>query len=206
MTVLGVKFDLKLTLVIILGTLLPLWDLYDHTLFSNRAYDRFVIYFLLPAGVVLLLFREPLKEFGFQWGNWQEGLAWTAGVCVVMALVLSVVARRPEMVSYYQVRSGAGLWRSVWQIAVDLFGWEFIWRGFTLFALARVAGPGAAIWLQAVPFAFAHLGKPEIETMSTIFGGAGFGLIAWRTRSFVYPFLIHTFIASFTTWIALGVA
>ncbi|MBN1317993.1 MAG: CPBP family intramembrane metalloprotease [Anaerolineales bacterium] len=204
MTVLGIKFDLKITIVIILGTLLPLIDLHHHTLFSNVSYNRFFLYLVVPAVVILLVFKEPLKDYGFQWGNWKEGIAWTLGSCLVMALVLIVFMRRPELQAYYRVKSAGGLWRAVWDSGVDLFGWEFLWRGFTLFALARVTGPGTAIWLQAVPFTFAHLGKPEIETMSCIFGGAGFGLVAWRSKSFVYPFLIHTFIASWTTYLTMG--
>ncbi len=203
MTVLGVRFDLKITLVIILGTLLPLVDRYGHTVFSVRAYDRFLYYFVVPAVVIVVIFRERLQDYGFRWGNWKEGLAWTVAGCAAMAVVLSVVARRPEMIAYYQLKSASGFWREVWESGIDLFAWEFIWRGFMLFALARVTGPGLAIWLQAVPFTFAHLGKPEIETMSCIFGGAGFGLVAWRTRSFVYPFIIHTFITSWTTWLAM---
>lgn len=203
MTVLGIKFDLKVTLVIILGTVLPLIDLYDHTLFPAKAYDRFGLYFVIPAVVILVVFKEPLKAYGFQWGDWKEGLIWTVAACVGMALILLVVARQPDMVQYYKSRTGA-LGPVIWETAVDLFGWEFLWRGITLFALARIAGPGAAIWLQAVPFTFAHLGKPEIETFSCILGGAGFGLVAWRSKSFVYPFLIHTFIASLTKVIAMG--
>ena len=57
-----------------------------------------------------------------------------------------------------------------WNTFLDLFGWEFFFRGFILFAYARKFGPHA-IWLQAVPFALAHIGKPEVETLSTIFGG-----------------------------------
>jgi membrane protease YdiL (CAAX protease family) len=204
MTILGIKFDPKVTLVIILGTLLPLVDLYNHTFFTVKAYDRFVLYFIIPAIVIRLLFREPLREYGFQWGRWKEGLAWTLAASVGMALVLLVVTKQPEMVGYYKYKSANGFWRAVWESGVDLFAWEFIWRGFSLFALARVTGPGAAIWLQAVPFTFAHLGKPEIETLSCIFGGAGFGLVAWRSKSFVYPFLIHTFIAVWTTWLTMG--
>jgi hypothetical protein len=49
-----------------------------------------------------------------------------------------------------------------------------------------------------------HLGKPELETLTTLFGGMGFAFIAWRTESFVYPFLIHWFIASFTHLVASG--
>ena len=37
----------------------------------------------------------------------------------------------------------------------------------------------------------AHLGKPAVETLTTVFGGYAFGWIAWRTRSFLYPVLIH---------------
>ena len=203
MTVLGIKFDPKVTLVIILGTLLPLVDLYNHTFFSVKAYDRFVLYFIIPAAAIVLLFRQPLRDYGFGWGNWKEGLAWTLAACVGMALVLLVVTKQPAMIGYYKYKSAGGFWRAVWESGVDLFAWEFLWRGFTLFALARITGPGTAIWLQAVPFTFAHLGKPEIETLSCIFGGAGFGLVAWRSKSFVYPFLIHTFIAAWTTWLTM---
>jgi membrane protease YdiL (CAAX protease family) len=108
------------------------------------------------------------------------------------------------MTRYYAAKSANGYWRAVWESGVDLFAWEFLWRGLTLFALARVTGPGTAIWLQTVPFTYAHLGKPEIETFSCILGGAGFGFVAWKSRSFVYPFLIHTFVAAFTTYLAMG--
>ena len=43
-----------------------------------------------------------------------------------------------------------------------------------------------------------HLGKPEAETLTTLFGGAGFGFIAWRTQSFYYGWLIHWFLGAFT--------
>jgi len=51
----------------------------------------------------------------------------------------------------------------------------------------------------------AHIGKPEIETLSTIFGGFAFGWVAWRTRSFLYPFLIHWFISTFIILVSAGV-
>jgi membrane protease YdiL (CAAX protease family) len=87
---------------------------------------------------------------------------------------------------------------------LDLFGWEFLFRGWLLFGYTRKFGPDA-LWLQAVPFALAHIGKPELETLSTIFGGFAFGWVAWRTKSFVYPLIIHWFVASFTILAAAGV-
>ena len=200
----GVSFNTKLTLTIIITTILPMLDWYDHRIFAIKAYDRMIYYFVIPLLITVLLFRETPRELGFRWGKWREGLIWVLGAAIGMAIILWFIARTPAMQQYYFNRAPDNPWRVIYLTGVDLFGWEFIWRGFSLFILARYLGPGPAIFLQAVPFAFMHLNKPEIETFSTIFGGAGFGFIAWRTRSFFYPFLIHWFIASFTMLIAIG--
>ena len=202
MTIGGVNFDLKLTFLIILSTVVPMLDYYNHRISSVKAYDRIIFYFLIPMLVIWLVLRESPKDYGFQIGNWRTGLLWVLGACLGMAIILWFVSRTPAMQKYYSDRAPAEVWRLVYLNGVDLFGWEFIWRGLMLFAFARVFGPGPAIFLQAVPFAFMHLGKPEVETLSTIFGGAAFGFIAWQTQSFIYPWLIHWFIASFTMIIA----
>lgn len=201
----GVVFDPKLTLIIILSVLLPMLDAYNHQLTSLKAYDRIWFYFITPLLVIWLVFRESPREYGFRLGNWREGLLWVGLGSAGMSIILWFLARSPEMQAYYLARAPQEFWRLIYLTAVDLWGWEFIWRGFLLFGMARTLGAGPAIFLQAVPFAFMHLGKPELETFSTIFGGAAFGWIAWRTQSFFYPFLIHWFIASFTQLIAIGV-
>ncbi len=203
-TIGGINFDWQLMLVITICTVIPMLDWYGHTITHTKAYDRAIWYFMIPIVVIIFLFKEPPSTYGFQLGNWRVGLAWTVGICLVMVVVLSFVARQPDMVAYYQVRAPKGVARLIFLNGVDLWGWEFIWRGFMLFALARVFGPGAAIWLQAIPFAFMHLGKPEMETLTTLFGGVGFGFIAWQSESFLYPFLIHWFITSFTMLVATG--
>jgi membrane protease YdiL (CAAX protease family) len=86
---------------------------------------------------------------------------------------------------------------------LNLFGWEFLFRGWLLFGYARKLG-AEALWLQAVPFAIAHFSKPEVETLSTIFGGFVFGWIAYRTKSFLYPFLIHWYIFTIVVLFAGG--
>lgn len=203
-TIGGVEFDLRLTFLIILSTILPMIDYYGHHITGTKAYDRIVLYFVIPVLIIWMLFQEPLSAYGFQIGNWRAGLAWTVGVCAVMAVILWFVARTPGMQEYYDARAPQEVRRLVYLTGVDLWGWEFIWRGLMLFALARAVGPGPAIFLQAVPFAFMHLGKPELETLTTIFGGAGFGFVAWQSESFLYAWLIHWFIASFTMLVASG--
>lgn len=203
-TIGGVEFNSQLLLLVILSTVLPMIDYYGHHLTGTKAYDRVILYFIIPLLVVLLIFRGTPFDYGFQIGRWRTGLTWTAAVCAGMALVLWFVARSPGMQQYYEARAPESVLRLVYLTGVDLFGWEFIWRGVLLFGFARILGPGPAILFQAVPFAFMHLGKPEVETLSTIFGGIGFGFIAWQSESFLYPWFIHWFIASFTMLIASG--
>lgn len=204
MTIGGVEFDLKLTLLIIFGTIVPMLDYYGHRITGTKAYDRMVLYFVLPMLLIVLFFRESPVSFGWRIGDWRTGLKWVVIGCAVMAVVLNVLATTPAMRAFYKERAPDGVAYLIYLTAVDLFGWEFMWRGLMLFGLAHYFGPGPAIFLQAVPFAFMHLGKPEIETLSTIFGGATFGFIAWQSGSFLYPFLIHWFIASFTMLVATG--
>lgn len=204
MTIGGVTFDLQLTLLIILSVVLPMLDWYNHRITGTKAYDRMVLYFVIPMAIILLLFRDRPADYGFRIGDWRTGLLWTVVGCVAMAIILWFLARTPAMKSFYTAKAPENTAYLIYITAVDLFGWEFMWRGFVLFGMAQVIGPGPAIFLQAVPFAFMHLGKPEVEALTTIFGGAAFGFIAWQSGSFLYPFLIHWFIASFTMLLASG--
>jgi membrane protease YdiL (CAAX protease family) len=204
LVVLGVEFDIRLTLLIIFSTVVPMLDYYGHRLTGTRAFDRFLFYFAGSVLFIKLIYREPLSNFGFRLGDWRQGIRWTLIGGGVMAAILWFVARTPAMQAFYEAKATGSLFRITILNGIELFGWEFIWRGLLLFGFARYFGPGPAIFLQAVPFAFMHLGKPELETLSTIFGGAAFGFIAWKTQSFVYPWLIHWFIVTFTILIAVG--
>lgn len=200
----GVHFDGRVTLLVILSTVVPMIDYYNHTVTSVKAFDRFIFYFVIPIAVIYLVFRESPEAYGLRLGDWRTGLLWTIAGCAGMGLILWFVARQPGMAAYYEQRAATTAGRILFLNGVEMWAWEFMWRGFLLFGLARVVGPGAAIWLQAIPFAFMHLGKPEVESYTTIFGGAAFGFIAWQSGSFLYPFLIHWFILSFTMLIATG--
>lgn len=204
LTIGGITFDRRLTLLIILSVILPMIDFYDHHITGTKAYDRLVLYFVIPCLIIWLGFGARMANYGFKLGQWRVGLKYTLVACLFMGVVLWFAARTPAMQSYYQRHATKETLYLLYINGVDLFGWEFMWRGMMLFGMARVLGPGPAIFLQAVPFAFMHLGKPELETFSTIFGGAAFGYMAWKSESFLYPFFIHWFISSFTMLVATG--
>lgn len=194
------RFDWKVVTITIVSTLLLLVDSY-HQFTVYKYVDRIILYLAVPLFLILVLFRENPREYGFILGDWKAGLFITLCAILLMAPILWVLGRGvPAITNFYQ-GSVSGL---PWTTFLDLLGWEFFFRGWILFGYARKFG-AEALWLQAVPFALAHIGKPELETLSTIFGGFAFGWIAFRTRSFIWPFLIHWFVATFTILVAAGV-
>ena len=71
-----------------------------------------------------------------------------------------------------------------------MFAWEFVWRGFLLFGLEEKFGYYAVL-IQMIPFVILHNGKPYMETFGAIIGGIALGILAFRTRSFLYCVIVH---------------
>jgi membrane protease YdiL (CAAX protease family) len=193
------RMQWKVVASIIVSTTLLIIDYY-HRLLPVHPLDRMLLYFVVPMLIILLVYRDRPADYGFRVGDWRSGLLITFAACAVITVVIWFIAQSEAFRGYYKPLSETTLPVPVYA-ALDLFGWEFLFRGFLLFSLYAAVGPYAIV-LQAVPFALAHIGKPELETLSTIFGGSAFGYIAWRTGSFLYPFLIHWFLLTVTIMFA----
>jgi uncharacterized protein len=207
--------DWKIAVLTISSTLLLMVDYYHFPILpwtkwfpgwdalglSMKVLDRTLLYFVIPVLIILVVFRENPQNYGLTLGDWKAGIVITLSAVVLISPVLWLVGRGDASMHNYYKSMVAGL---PWSTFLDLFGWEFLFRGWLLFGYSRKFGPDG-IWLQSVPFALAHIGKPELETLSTIFGGFAFGWVAWRTKSFIYPLLIHWFVATFTIVVAAGI-
>jgi membrane protease YdiL (CAAX protease family) len=197
----GVDFDARIAQIVIVSlTVLIL-------AFNNRvvdyAYDRFVLEFLVPIAIILVLWREDPRRYGLTLGDWRKGLPITVAGVATMAVVIWIIAQQPDFRVYYRnMAAGQPTWRLLLDTAVDIFAWEFFCRGWLLWGLGRKYGSGA-IWLQVIPFTLMHVYKPQLEQFSTILGGAFFGILAWRTRSILYGWLLHWFMMA---WVLLLVA
>ncbi|MFN2280640.1 MAG: type II CAAX prenyl endopeptidase Rce1 family protein [Anaerolineales bacterium] len=195
----SLNIDWKIALLTIVSTLLITVDYYFRITPGNY-YDSILLYIVIPLGITWLIFRESPADYGFVIGDWKTGLLITVGGILLMAPIIWYLGtHQTSMQQYYQYQP-QGL---IWKKGLELFGWEYLFRGWLLFGYARKYGPDA-LWLQAVPFAVAHIGKPAVETLSTIFGGFAFGWVSWRTGSFLYAFLIHWFISAFIILISSG--
>ena len=195
----NLSFDWKIVTITIVSTLLFTVDYYHH---PGQEWSGLILYFIVPMAFILLVFRDNPKDYGFQLGDWKAGLTITIGaLAIILPMLWLVVHGDPKMKQYYD-NYALNLPLPLYTF-LQIFGWEFIFRGWLTFGYGRKFGANA-LWLQAVPFALMHLSKPEVETLSTIFGGFVFGWIAWRTKSFLYPFLIHWVMFTFVVLTARG--
>jgi len=162
-----------------------------HTPFAEAAWNNALFYLVIPLLTILLLRQNPLR-----WGLGLGNLKWTVGVILVGAIgvgfTLFLFSQSPAMRNYYRPLrpTPAQFWRWLGLVAVELFAWEYLWRSFMLFGLEPGLGE-FAVYVQMVPFAIAHLRKPEIETLSSIVGGILLGYLIYKCRSFWPAFLLH---------------
>lgn len=157
--------------------------------------------FLVVPLVALLLLHERPSEYGLRLGNWRIGVAVAIGLGLLVTPIVILAAGLPDFQLYYatqEVGPLAALGR-----VLDVGAAEFLFRGFLMWTLIGVAGPVGVV-LATFPFVFTHLGKPELETLSTFFGGLGFGWLAWRTRSVLYGALLHAYIINLIVLTARG--
>jgi membrane protease YdiL (CAAX protease family) len=177
---------------------------YDHNPGMQRlqAFDRFVLFFLVPLLVVVLGFRERPSRYGLRMGDWRIGLPLAVVGCALMTPVALWFATQPDARAYY-----GPSWSSLPDVlatnAVDLFSAEFLFRGFLMLTLVRAMG-AIGVLVATVPFVFTHLTKPELELISTLIGGMVYGWLAWRTSSIVWGALAHTYILTLLTAAAAG--
>lgn len=198
LNVAGLLLPVRETVVVLVTTLVLLVDYYHELALPvgpdlGRGAERVALFLVVPLATLLLL-RERPSAYGLRLGEWRVGLAVGLGLALAATPFILAVAGLPEFTSYYR-RPASELGSVLAGNAVDVVAAEFLFRGFLMWTLVRLAGPMGVV-LATFPFVFTHLGKPELETLSTFFGGLGFGWLAWRTRSIVYGALLHVYLIS----------
>lgn len=172
---------------------------------SNRQY--FIPITFLSYGVILFfipLLSSPLlgpsERFGLRLGNARTwlidiGIAW-----FILLVLILIFGRSPGFYLFYPMYKPAGYaWSQfVFYQSCQLtymIGWEFIFRGYLLFTAKKEVGVIPAIIIQMLPFAYLHLGKPELELYGSVLAGLLLGLIAIRANSFLPCAILHFAVA-----------
>ncbi len=155
----------------------------------------FITYFILPILIIYLIHKEKPRDFGLRFGEVKSGLLISLIFLCVMIVIVWFVSAMPDFTAKYpHLYSVKNNW-TIFLIyesgmLLYMFAWEFIWRGYMLFGLEEKFGYYAVL-IQMLPFVILHNGKPEIETFSAIIGAIALGILAFRTRSFLYGVLLH---------------
>lgn len=157
-----------------------------------QSLGRLILEGLVPLVLVVLVLRDRPSRYGLRLGDWRAGLAIAGAGCAVMTPVVLALVRLPAFAGYYAPQAAPPL-DVLLTSALEVVPAEFFYRGFLLFALLRVVGPIGVV-IATLPFAFVHLGKPEIETLSTLGGGLLYGWLDWRTGSVLWSGLAHSWI------------
>ena len=153
--------------------------------------DSLFFYAALPLIIILILRRNPL-DFGLRLGNWKVWRFYVVVTCLIALPILFGVSKLESLQNYYSM-TDFKLLDYFWRTVIYLAAWEFIFRGYMLFGLKN-RFKEASILIQMIPFVLLHVGKPEIETISTIPMGIYLGWIAYRGNSFWPAVIIHVFI------------
>lgn len=189
---------------------LGVWDLLFQPHYAKVAWLLASAAWLGPLPLILILtvLHGQPEEFGWGRGRWHVwGPVW-AGLSLLMLAVVWMASRWTDFRQYYPMykatypdylpqRDGWGFFLQ-YELAYGVYflAWEFFFRSFLLFALARLWGGPQAILVQMVPFTLMHIGKPTLEFFSAIIAGLALGWLAWRGRSFWPCFLLHWTCAS----------
>lgn len=159
---------------------------------------------LIVLGAVPVLFARlalgiPLREIGMGPGDWKFGLKAALVLYLLFLPFLVMVSFEATFQAKYPLfddasRSWLHFLLYEGSYAVYFIGWEFIFRGFLLFGLKPAIG-FYAVFVQTIPFAILHFGKPQLETLAAVFAGILLGYVALRARSFWYCWLLHAAVA-----------
>ena len=179
--------------------LAPFWE-WSATLFPlmkhgllQRQVIAIVLQLLVPVLFIWAVHRQRLGDFGLGKGDWRFWLPLTGIVFVIQILVVVLyLSNDPAYIrrypSLHEARAGGAVFW-IWESSRVLYmlSWEFLFRGYLLFALAKRLGMLSCA-VQTVPFTLMHIvsAKPISEIYFTIASGLFSGLLTFKCRS-VWP-------------------
>lgn len=166
--------------------------------------------FLGVFSVLIIIFLPDKKpeEFGLSF-NFSAPPPWWALLLIPLVLILGyLTASRPDILKHYpQIR--AKKWTPFMLMISGIFwvlfliGYEFLFRGFVLFASLDLMDPVPAIFLNTALYAFAHFYKSPNEILGTIPAGIIFCYLTLVTGNIWSAVILHSIMALSNEWFSL---
>lgn len=163
---------------------------------------------LLSALIILFLPQKHIWDFGLGF-HFTQLPPWWCWLLLLPILYLSYkTAQTPHNLKHYpQMRANA--WTVPMLIIsglswlVFLLGYEFLFRGFVLFASLSIMEPVPAIALNTALYVFAHFYKGPAEIFGTIPAGILLSYLTVVTGNIWSAVVLHSIMALSNEWFSL---
>ncbi|MDF1574510.1 MAG: CPBP family intramembrane metalloprotease [Bacteroidales bacterium] len=160
--------------------------------------------------IILLLPQAGIKDYGLSF-RFLSAPPWWSYLLIPLILLLSYLAapNPGNLENYPQIR--AKVWtRSMLILSaaswiIFLIGYEFLFRGFVLYASLELLEPVPAIALNCALYAFAHFYKGPGETFGSIPAGIILCCLTLITGNIWSAVLLHSLMALSNEWFSLKV-
>ncbi len=166
-------------------------------------------YLVIPAAIVIFVFKHGLAEYGMTVRVRPKYLLWYL-LMLAVAVPLAVFASgRDDFQSVYPLFRGAFaatpnellMWEAVY--LGQFVALEFFFRGFLVLGLGRYVGR-ASVWISAIPYCMLHYHKPFLEASASLVAGIILGEVARRSRSILGGVIAHVGAAAAMEILAIG--
>jgi len=157
----------------------------------------FFILFLLPVLYIKLILKQDLRDFGFNLQNPRVGFSWATGMLAASFLIIFFLIRFSDFENNYLIPAylaksfGLFLFYELVVTNFILFIYEFFFKGFLLFLLARKLG-FLAVFIQALTFILfmTIVGIMDWKMVPAAILAFTGGIVAYKSRSFIYSYLM----------------
>lgn len=136
-------------------------------------------------------------DHGFTWNHFDQTVVFLVLFAVVSAPLIFGWSRQSEFRHHHpelRIRRWTGRMisnnRTTWLVWAG--GYESLVRGYCLFALAEIAGPGPAIAMVAALEVGLRTHRPSFEVLATVPMSLAFSIGALWTGSIAGPWLAHS--------------
>ncbi len=158
----------------------------------------FLLFFIVPLCIIKYYFKEPLKNYGIQWGDKKFNLIWTLiGIAILPAFFFLT---DPELAHEYPLTKlviGNVSLFIIFNLVylVYYIGYEFIYRAYLQFGLKNSDSLSKTKYLVIISIStiittIFHIGKPTTELIAAAAIGPLFGYLTLKGKSFIWPVLI----------------
>jgi membrane protease YdiL (CAAX protease family) len=189
------------------------WFGETNTSYSTVIFNRFlglIVYGGLPLLAIAFVANFHFQDFGFRSKPGTDSWMWIAILSVVIIIMNFINApNKANLAMYPQMRI------SVWNtntIIISAITWilylaayEFMFRGFLLYALYDELGMIAAIAINTSIYSLVHIPKGKTEALGAIPLGVLLCYLTLLTGNLLIAFLVHVLMALSNEWFSLRV-